>query len=169
MNRKVNYRKRLKLLKSNLPRFVVRKTSSRIIIQIVEYSPEGDKTISSVCSDELSDFGWELGIKNIPAAYLSGLLIGKKSPKKEAILDSGSRTLKKDSFIYYAVKGAQEAGMNLHASELPVSQERMFGQHIAEYASSKEGNQFSKIGVDKVRNIKEYMDKSIEKINAYGK
>lgn len=169
MKREVNYRKRLKLLKSNLPRFVVRKTDSRIIIQIIEYGPGGDKTLASVYSDELRKFGWELGIKNIPAAYLSGLLIGKKSSAREAILDSGSRTLKKDSFIYFAVRGAQEAGLNLHAGELPLDNERIFGAHISSYAASSKEKQFSRITSEKAKNIKEYVNKSIEKINAYGK
>ena len=40
-----DYRKRLKLVKSGLPRFVVRKTNRYIIVQITESKAGGDKVL----------------------------------------------------------------------------------------------------------------------------
>ncbi len=168
MKRKTNYKKRLGLLKSGLPRLVVRKTDHQIIAQLIEYDAKGDKTISSAYGKELAKYGWDISFKNIPAAYLLGVLIAKKSDRREAILDKGSRTLKKDSFIYYLVKGAQNSGLNLHAEELPVSDDRMFGAHIMNHLSTKKGNQFA-VKAEKIKNIKQELDKALEKINSYGK
>ncbi len=163
-----NYRTRLKLLKSSLPRLVVRKTDNQIISQIVEYAASGDRTLASVHSTELKKYGWPFNPKNIPSAYLSGVLLAKKSSVKEAVLDKGSHVLKKDSFIYYVVRGAQDGGLDLHATELPVSENRMFGEHIANYFGTGKGSQFSAIG-DKVKNIRKEMENVIEKLGEHGK
>ncbi|MCL5101710.1 MAG: 50S ribosomal protein L18 [Candidatus Parvarchaeota archaeon] len=167
-NRETNYRKRLALLKSGLPRLVVRKTNSMITGQIIEYGENGDKTTASVYSKDLSKYGWALGVKNIPAAYLTGFLLAKKAKSKEAILDKGNRTLKKDSFIYYFVKGAQDGGINTHAGELPISEDRLYGLHIVNHYEKKTGNQFKSLG-EKVKNIREEINKVLEKIAQNGK
>lgn len=167
-NRTTNYRKRLELLKSGLPRLVVRKTGHMVIGQIIEYSDNGDKTIASAYGKDLLEYGWALSMKNIPAAYLIGFLLAKRSKAKEAILDKGNKTLKKDSFIYYFVKGAQDGGLNTHAGELPISEDRLYGAHIAGHYEKREGNQFKSLG-EKVKNIREEINKVIEKINQNGK
>ena len=76
---RTNYRKRLRLLLSNKPRLVIRRSLNKIISQIIEYHPKGDRTLVSCSSNELMKYGWKGGLKNTPAAYLSGLLIGKKA------------------------------------------------------------------------------------------
>ncbi|MCL4399606.1 50S ribosomal protein L18 [Candidatus Parvarchaeota archaeon] len=163
-----NYRKRVRLLKSGLPRLVVRKTNSMVIGQLVEYSLTGDKTIASVHGSDLAKYGWSFGFKNSSACYMAGFLLGKKTGGREAILDNGHRTMKKDSFIYFFVRGAKDAGMKVRSGELPVTEGRIFGEHIANHYSKRTGNQFSALG-EKVNNIKAEMDKTLEKLNSYGK
>ncbi len=162
-----DYRKRLKLLKSGLPRVVVRKTDSTIIGQVVEYAEAGDKTLVTVYGRELKKYGWAFSPKNIPASYLTGFLLARKSSAKEAILDKGGRTLKKDSFIYYFLKGAQDGGLNLHAGELPISEDRLYGSHIAKHYENKKGNQFHLVG-EKVKGMREEVNKVIDNIKQHG-
>jgi len=134
---KTDYKKRLGLLLSKKPRLVVRKSLKYIRVQIVEFAKEGDKTLASASSKELKKFGWKFAFDNLPAAYLTGLLIGKKSLEKgikEAVLDLGLYPSTKGSRIYVVVKGAKDAGLKVPVSEevLP-SEERTKGLHIANY------------------------------------
>lgn len=163
-----DYRKRLKMLKSGLPRIVVRKTSSMVIGQVINYSEKGDLTVASAYGRDLKKYGWEFSMKSIPAAYLIGFLLATKSSAKEAILDKGIRTLKKDSFIYYFLRGAKDGGMDVHADELPISEERLYGSHISDYYDKRVGNQFSATN-EKVKNIKEEINKVTENIKKDGK
>ncbi|MCL5009382.1 MAG: 50S ribosomal protein L18 [Candidatus Parvarchaeota archaeon] len=166
--KQTEYRKRLSMLKSGLPRIVVRKTRNVVIGQIIEYRETGDITTGSAYGSDLKKYGWEFSLKNIPAAYLTGFLLAKKSGAKEAILDKGSRTLKKDSFVYYLLKGAKDGGMNVHADELPISEERLYGSHISSYYDKRTGNQFSSTN-EKVKNIKEEINRVMERIKQDGK
>jgi len=128
---KTNYRKRINMLKSDTPRFVVRKTNKHIICMLVTSKDAQDKILVQVNSQELLKQGWKGGLKNIPAAYLTGYLCGKKIGKKKAILDAGTYTTTKGSKIYAALKGAIDAGVNIPYSEgnLP-SEDRIKGKHI---------------------------------------
>ena len=76
---KTNYNKRLKLLTSRKPRVVVRFTNQKIVSQIVEFLPQGDFVKVAVSSEMLKKHGWKASGKNVPAAYLTGLLLGKKA------------------------------------------------------------------------------------------
>ncbi len=136
---KTNYRKRLKLLSSRKPRLVVRKSLKYIRAQIIEFDKKGDKTIASAFSKELKKFGWKHSFKNLPASYLTGLLIGKRAIEKgikEAILDMGLHPSTKGSKIYACVKGALDAGLKVPVNEkvLP-SEERIKGEHIGKNLS----------------------------------
>ncbi|MBU3905338.1 MAG: 50S ribosomal protein L18 [Nanoarchaeota archaeon] len=134
--RKTNLRKRLNLVKSGKTRMVVRKTLSSTKIQFVNYSNEGDKTVASAISQELKKLGWTHSLKCLPAAYLTGLLAGKKAKEKgvtNAILDLGLQTSTKGSRIYAALKGVVDSGVNIpHSEEILPSQERLSGKHIDE-------------------------------------
>lgn len=120
---KTNYAKRLKLLKGNIPRLIVRKTNKYIILQIIESGNAQDKIISSVNTKELLNHGWPAdksgSLKNLSAAYLGGFLIAKKINKKfdKIILDSGLIPNTKGSRIYAAVKGAVDGGLNIPHDE----------------------------------------------------
>jgi len=132
---KTDYRQRLKLLLSKKPRLVVRKSLKYITAQIVEFSENGDRVIASAHSKNLKKLGWNFACDNLPAAYLTGLMIGKKALEKnvnEAILDIGLHASTKGNRIYAVVKGALDAGLKIPCGEemLP-SEERIFGYHIA--------------------------------------
>lgn len=139
---KTNYSKRLKLLLSKQPRLVVRKSLKHIRAQVVKYSPQGDKTIVSATSEELKKFGWKFSTGNSPAAYLVGLLIGKRSRNKKikkVTLDIGLHRSTKGSRLYAVVKGALDAGLEVPCDEeiLP-KEERLKGLHITHMKKFKD-------------------------------
>ncbi|MGB9708164.1 MAG: 50S ribosomal protein L18 [Candidatus Pacearchaeota archaeon] len=131
--RKTDYHSRISLLKSRLPRIIIRKTNKYIIMQLVESKEAQDSTIGYANSSELKKLGWSYSFKNLPAAYLTGFLIAKKSEEKakEAVLDIGLQRSTKGSRIYAAIKGAIDGGLKIKCSEemLP-SDERIKGQHL---------------------------------------
>ncbi len=134
---KTNYRKRLRLLLSGEPRMVVRKSNRYIRAQLILAAPEGDKTVADANSAELAKFGWEFSKKNTPAAYLTGLLLGKRALRKgfkHAILDMGLHTPSQGCRIYAALKGAVDAGLEVpHDPSIFPAEERIRGEHIAEF------------------------------------
>jgi large subunit ribosomal protein L18 len=132
---KTDYSRRLKLLKSGKPRLVVRKTLNYIRAQIIGFEMIGDKTMVAADSKELKKHGWNFACDNLPAAYLTGMLIGKKAAGRGiemAILDGGLVKSTKGSKIYAAVKGARDAGLNIPIDEEMLPDEnRVKGMHIA--------------------------------------
>ncbi len=160
-----DYRARLKLLKSRTPRLVVRKTNTRIISELIEYVPSGDRVIAYATSDELEKFGWKFSKKNTPAAYLLGYLIAKKVLKKgvkEAVLDIGMQT--KGSRLYAFLKGAIDAGLSLpHSEDVFPSEERIAGKHIEEAVKNvKNKNQFSKIKPTNISQVFSQVKKALD-------
>jgi len=135
---KTDYRKRLSLLLSKKPRLVIRRSLNGIICQIVRYSPKGDKTVVFSHSSQLARLGWLGHGGNIPSAYLTGLLCGKKALKEgisHCILDMGLYSSTKGFRIYAALKGALDAGLKIpHSSDILPSEERISGAHIAAWA-----------------------------------
>jgi large subunit ribosomal protein L18 len=92
---RTNYKKRLVYLKSNKPRLVVRKTNKQVILQLVNYEPDGDKVLMTVPSSSLKKLGWNYSCGNLPAFYLAGYALGKKAKQlkvNEAIVDFGLHT-----------------------------------------------------------------------------
>ena len=134
---RTNYKKRLALLKSRKPRLIIRKTNTQIILQIAEYQPDGDKVIVTVQSRELLKNGWKHSFKNLPAAYLAGMLLAKKASQhkiKEAILDMGLTTPLKGTKIFAALKGAVDAGLQIPVNEtIFPTEERLKGEHISSF------------------------------------
>jgi large subunit ribosomal protein L18 len=133
---KTDYKKRLKLLSSDKPRLVVRRSLNYMTAQIIKFDKKGDVVLAGVTSKELKKLNWKLACDNLPAAYLTGLLIGKLSQKNkigEAILDSGLYPSTKGNRIYAVVKGAVDAGLKIPIDEsiLP-SDDRIKGKHISE-------------------------------------
>jgi len=136
-NQQTDYRKRLSLLKSRLPRIVVRVSNKRITMQVVEFHPDGDKVLLTIDSSMLTSFGWKHSVRNLPAGYLTGYLLGKRANVKECIVDTGLLQPLKGSLIYAAVKGAMDAGLNVRVDQaIFPSEERSTGAHIANYAES---------------------------------
>ena len=79
---KTDFRKRLRHLKSGMPRLVVRRTLTKTIVQVAEYSPEGDRVLAQASSPELTKMGWSASVSTVPAAYLTGLLAAKRAVEK---------------------------------------------------------------------------------------
>jgi len=131
-----NYRNRLKLILSGKERVVIRKTSGSIIVQLTKFDEKGDNVLVSASSNQLKKHGWQLGPKNIPAAYLTGLLAGKLASAKdvkEAVLDVGMRKPSGKGRIYAALKGVVDAGIKVPASaDIFPSEERLTGNHISD-------------------------------------
>lgn len=133
-----NYYKRRKILLAGKPRLVVRITNRYVIAQIVEAKPQGDVTVVSAHSGELSKLGWKGGTKNTSAAYLVGLLLGLRALQKgvhEAVLDIGLRRTVRGARVFAAAKGAVDAGLKVPlGEEVAPGDDRIAGEHIAEYA-----------------------------------
>jgi large subunit ribosomal protein L18 len=138
---RTDYKKRLKMLVSGIPRLVIRRTNKNMIVQIVEYSDNGDKIILTANSSELKKNGWKHATANIPAAYLTGMLAAQKAKKagvEKAIVDLGLQQAKAGSRLYAVVKGAVDNGLDVPSSEdVFPSEDRLSGKHIAAY--TKEG------------------------------
>ena len=131
---KTNYKKRLEMLKSRKNRLVIRKTNKHIVAQIANYHPDGDKIVAGVSSKQLESHGWKHSTKNLPASYLTGLLLAKKAKAAgvgSAVLDLGLQTPHKGSRLYAALKGAIDGGLDIPASEeVFPSEDRLKGGHI---------------------------------------
>ncbi len=138
---KTDYRKRLNLLKSRKKRLVTRIKGNTIIAQVVKYKPDGDEVVVNTTSKELRKYGYKGNLSNIPSAYLTGLLAGKKSLEKgvkEAVLDIGLHTPIKGSKVFAVLKGATEAGLNIpHSEEVLPPEEKLQGKHIEEHRDTK--------------------------------
>lgn len=135
---KTDYRKRLKLLLGSKPRLVVRKSGRHISLQIIEFSPVGDRVVASAHSKELQKLGWKASTNNVSAAYLTGLLLAKKVKKVPVcILDIGNNVSVKGSVLYAAVKGCIDGKLNVPCAKavLP-SEDRISGKHVAEFAKA---------------------------------
>lgn len=147
--KKTNYRKRLALIKSEKVRVVIRRTLSNISVQFIDYKPNGDSTIASATSMELKKLGWKR-TGNLPAAYLTGLLVGKKAKNKnvgEAIFDLGLQTSTKGSRIYAALKGVLDSGIKIpHSENILPTEDRIKGKHISEEVVKKFEEIKKKIG-----------------------
>ena len=141
--RKTDYTARRILAISDVPRVVVRVSNQNIIVQLVKSHIIGDEILTQTSSKELSEkYGWLASGKNIPAAYLLGLIAGNKSLKagiEKANLDLGLKRATKGSKIFAVVKGANDAGLYIpNDSDIIPSPERINGSIIAEYAENME-------------------------------
>lgn len=166
-----DYKKRLNLLKSDLPRLIIRKSLNHVTVQFAEFRPKGDSMIISLNSKALEKLGWKYKLNNLPAAYLTGLLAGKKAKQKikKAVADIGRIPSTRGSRIYAAIKGVKDAGIDVSVTEEVLPQEeRITGKHIEEYAkklkkeSPKEfEKRFSKKDVDKITDAFDKIKKKI--------
>ena len=135
---RTNYAKRRKLIASGSARLVVRPSNKHIAAQIVRAEPLGDHVLASAHSSELKEFGWNAPCGNLPAAYLTGFLAGRRAKAEgvtEAILDIGLHARGPGSRIFALAKGAIDGGLNLphDDSALPAT-ERIHGQHVENYS-----------------------------------
>ncbi|MBK7385649.1 MAG: 50S ribosomal protein L18 [Methanothrix sp.] len=143
---KTDYHIRYKLLLSKRPRVVVRKSNASTTLQLVVAELEGDKTLLTVNSRELRDFGFSSAVGNLPAAYLTGLLFGKRMLALGAeggIADIGLHASTKGNRIYAAIKGVVDAGVDVpHSPEIFPDEERIRGEHIKSHTGNEIVAQF---------------------------
>jgi len=134
---KTDYKQRMNLLKSGLDRIVIRKTNRYILIQLVGSAEAQDYVKKTITSRELLKKGWPEkhagSLKSLPAAYLTGLLLGKQLKGQKAILDAGMTKNIKGSRIYAALKGLIDSGVKINANkEVFPSDKRLNGEHMKE-------------------------------------
>ncbi|HYL65986.1 MAG TPA: 50S ribosomal protein L18 [Nitrosopumilaceae archaeon] len=129
---KTNYRKRKHLLMGRRDYITVQISSENTLVQIHKPEMQGDKVLASAHSRYLLGKGWKGSRKNIPAAYLTGYLAGKKAlgkGVKAAVLYSGTR--KYTQRMAAALKGVIDAGLEVPAdSETFPNEERISGKHL---------------------------------------
>jgi len=130
-----DYKKRLNLLRSGKTRVVIRKSIKNIQVQFVEYKEGGDNIITSAISKELNiKYNWKYSTSNLPAAYLTGILAGKRANEKginECILDIGRNMPVTGSKIFATVKGLEDAGVKCpHKEDKIPKEDRLMGKHI---------------------------------------
>jgi large subunit ribosomal protein L18 len=127
---KTDYVARLNLLNSFKPRVVVRKTNKYIIAQIVNSDIAQDTVIVGVSSKDLISHGWPESLsgslKSLAAAYLTGLLLAKKSHIREAILDMGMQRNAKKGRIYALLGGLAAGGLSVpHSQDIVPDEKRL--------------------------------------------
>ncbi len=148
-SQKTNYTKRLALLKSNCNRFIVRLTNNLVRIQIVEYNRDGDKTLVSANSKELTKLGWNYSLKNTSSIYLTSLLLCSKAKSKKitkVIFDLGSKNYKAKSKIFAALKAVVDSGIECPYDEkaFPLD-ERISGKVCSEFLKNNMLKDFEEI------------------------
>ncbi len=144
---RTNYSKRLALVKSGKPRMVVRSSNKGIIIQFVEFTPKGDLVLVQSNSIELKKYKWTPR-RNLPTAYLTGLLAGIKAKKagiSSFILDIGLVSPIAKTIPFAALKGALDSGLQSPHGENIFDDERIKGLHIESYASSLDETEYKKV------------------------
>lgn len=150
---KTDYYQRTRLVVSDVPRMVVRKTNRHIIVQLVTAEMDGDRTLVAANSAELEKYGYKGSTSSTPAAYLTGMLFAvkaKKAQHESAILDIGLNRATPGARVFAALKGAVEAGLAIpHGEEILPSDERAKGAHIAAY---------NKNAGDIVKNVEQVAD-----------
>lgn len=151
---KTDYKARLIMLKSEKPRVIFRKTNKYIIGQLVKSKEAQDYVVIGIDSHELIKYGWpkeSKDIKSLPAAYLTGFLLGKKIIDKEGktngIFDIGLLRNVAKSKIYGFLKGVIDAGVEINCDKKIFPDDaQIMGRHL------KQGIQFEKIKLEIEKN-----------------
>ncbi|NHJ49423.1 MAG: 50S ribosomal protein L18 [Asgard group archaeon] len=136
---KTNYHRRKRLLHSAKHRLVIRRSNKHQRVSIIDAKVIGDNTIVDATSQHLKKYGWKGATGNVPSAYLTGYLAGKFALAlgvKEAILDIGVNTCRKDTRISAMLCGAVEAGLKVPCNpDVFPNEDRYTGKLIADYAA----------------------------------
>lgn len=135
---RTDYGKRLKLLKGEKPRMVIRKTNKYIIAQYVTSKQAQDKIEFGITSKKLLEHGWpkeaQGSLKSLAAAYFTGMLAGKKIKKEELetpIIDFGMHRSRHKTRIYAFIKGLKDSGVEIKCDEKTFPEEdRLKGKHM---------------------------------------
>ena len=140
---RTDYYARGKLLLTEHPRMVVRRTNREIIIQLSVPDPAGDRTLVVAYSRDLAGYGYKGSRSNTPAAYLTGILFGarcRKAGYPSAVLDIGLARASPGARVFAALKGAVFAGLSVpHGTDVLPDDSRIRGEHIATFAPQRAG------------------------------
>jgi large subunit ribosomal protein L18 len=141
--RKTNYRKRSGILIGRRPFIITKISGQNISAQALKPTLTGDIVIASAHSRELIRHGWKGSMNSMPACYLTGLLLGKKSIQKgatNAVLYTGNNPF--TTKVAACLKGIVDSGINIPVSKesLP-GDDRVSGEHIANYANLLKDNE----------------------------
>ena len=131
---KTDYKARFGFLKSGMPRVVVRRTNRYLIAQIISSDVAQDKVIVEVNSKELLSKGWpkELAgsLKSLPACYLAGYLLGKKSKDiQKGILDIGLQRSISKNRLYSFLRGLVDSGFEIAHDEKVFPSDEMLSKN----------------------------------------
>ena len=131
---RTDYRRRLRLLRADVPRAVVRKTNTGVIVQVTQFTERGDTILASAVARDLLKLGWTGPTGNVPAAYLTGFLAGRRAVGKgitSAVLDIGRQTPTKGGRLFAVLKGLVDAGLEIpHDAEVLPGDDRIRGAHL---------------------------------------
>lgn len=101
VSRLTDYKKRRNLLKSRNVRLVLRKSNQYIQAQLTTYDSRGDLVLKTLSTREFLESQLLTSGKNIFAAYLLGLKVGKQIKyKMKVILDLGLVNPKADAAFF---------------------------------------------------------------------
>ena len=130
---KTNYRKRRTMLMGKKDFVTVIVTNENTQVQVLHPGMDGDRVVASAHSRQLLKGGWQGSRKNIPAAYLTGYLAGRKALSggtRNAILYTGTRRYTQR--MAAALRGVIDAGLQVPADpETFPPEERINGEHLA--------------------------------------
>jgi len=151
---KTDYLKRLKMLKSEKPRLVFRKTNKYFTIQYVISDEAHDKTIFGISSKDLLKTGWDEkakgSLKSVTAAYLTGYFVGKKIIKdnlETPIVDFGMIRVLHKTKVFGFLKGLIESGVKIESKEEAFpEEERLNGESLKNKIDVKK----IKLNIDKI-------------------
>lgn len=154
---KTNYVKRSAQLKSGKIRAIVRKSTNHMRVQFVEHRAGMDYVLAEGSSIELKKYKYTGHTGNLPAAYLAGYLAGKRLHalgKNDVIADIGVQKPPLQTRVFAAIKGIQDAGIQIAAdAEAFPKEERLHGKHIEANPNKKDGAAFTKMVADTKQHI----------------
>lgn len=108
--------------------------------QLIVPGPNGDETKASAISSNLAKYGYKGYTGNVPAAYLTGLLLGLKAAAeghKEAVSDIGLHSSTSGSRVYAVLKGVLDAGLAVPCDESVLPDDERIGGDKKSFESVK--------------------------------
>jgi large subunit ribosomal protein L18 len=130
---RTDYRHRLRVLRSGQARIVVRRTNNNTIVQVIEYNETGDRVLATAQATELRKHGWTGHTGNLPAAYLAGLVAGRRAKRagvETGVFDIGHQAPIAGGAVFAALAGLIAAGVDVpHGEDVLPSEERIQGGH----------------------------------------
>jgi len=140
---KTDYRKRRGIILGKKPFLTVHVSNRYIYGQVIKPAANGDIALCSSSSRNLAKkYGWKGSTKNLPSAYLSGLLLGRKAKENkinEAIAYAGVSRFVHGSRLSAFLAGAKDGGLQIEFDkEIIPEKDRLNGKHIADYAKELE-------------------------------